>query len=131
MPFAKKFAIIYLYKNYDAVKAYPSNNGYLILLYDRPGNGLRSKLIEIGQDGISNYSLTNTFTKPVSLNIQQNGDYYVTDTSGQYGTLFFRTFVSDGSGNTTGSSSSSGGTGSSSGTNGSSGGGGIGGGVSA
>ena len=99
----------YVYNNYDAVKAFPVNNSYLILLFDRPGNGLRSKLIRIGQDGTTNYALTNTFTKPVSLDIRENGKYYVTDTTGQYGTLYFRTFISDGGGNTTGAGNTNGG----------------------
>jgi len=105
----------YTYNGYDTVKALPVNNDYLVLLYDRQGNGLRSKLIKIGADGQNYYSLTNTFTRPVSLNIAENGNYYVTDTTGQIGTIFIRTFVDDGAssgvsaGSSSGSSSNSGG----------------------
>ena len=104
------------YNGYDVVKSLPNNNNYLTLLYDRQGNGLRSKLIEISVDGQENYSLTNTFTKPISLNIVENGNYYVTDSTGQIGTLFFRQFVPDGASggivsSTSGNSNSSGGSG--------------------
>jgi hypothetical protein len=101
------------YPGFDAVKAIPQDNDFLILLYDRQANGLRSKLTRVGQDGKSNYNLTNVFTKPVSLDLKENNNYYVTDTTGKIGTIFDRQFVGDGSGNSTGigstSSSSSGG----------------------
>ena len=102
----------YQYENFDAVKAYPNDDNYLILLNDRLGK-IRSKLIEISQDGTNTYSLSNIFTRPVSLDIQENGYFYVTDITGQYGTIYFRTFVADGSGNSTGQSGgpSGGGTG--------------------
>ena len=84
----------------------------MILLNDRLGK-IRSKLIEISQDGTNTYSLSNIFTRPFSLDIQENGYFYVTDITGQYGTIYFRTFVADGSGNSTGQSGgpSGGGTG--------------------
>lgn len=106
----------YDYQNFDAVKAYPKDDNYLILINDRLGK-IRSKLIEISQDGTNNYSLSNVFTRPVSLDIQENGYYYVTDITGQYGTIYFRTFVADGSGNSTGQSGGASGGGSSSGGN--------------
>ncbi len=93
----------YQYENLDAVKAYPNNDNYLVLLNDRIGR-IRSKLIEISQDGTNTYSLSNIFTRPVSLDIQENGLFYVTDITGQYGNIYFRTFVGDGSGNSTGQS---------------------------
>jgi len=92
----------YEFANFDAVKAYSEDDSYLILLNDRLG-GIRSKLIKIGQDGSNQYSLSNVFSRPVSLEIKENGYYYVTDLTGQYGSIFFRTFVADGSGNSTGS----------------------------
>jgi hypothetical protein len=98
----------YTFSNFDAVKAYSEDDGYLILLNDRLG-GIRSKLVKVGQDGSNQYTLSNAFSRPVSLEIKENGYYYVTDLTGQYGTIFFRTFVADGSGNSTGSSSSGGG----------------------
>jgi len=114
----------FLYNGFDAVKSIPNNNDYLVLLYDRQGNGLRSKLIQIGADGAINYSLTNTFTKPVSLSVVENGNFYVTDTTGQIGTLFFRNFVADGAstGVSAGSNGGTGNGGSGNGASGSSGG---------
>jgi hypothetical protein len=105
----------YKYTNFDAVKAYPQNDDYLVLLNDRIG-GIRSKLIRMAQDGTTNFSASNIFTRPVSLDIQENDQFYVTDITGQYGTIYFRTFVADGSGNSTGTS----GTGSNTGSGGSS-----------
>ena len=93
----------YTYNNFDAVKAYPQDDNYLVLLNDRIG-GIRSKLIRIAQDGTSNFTASNIFTRPVSLDIQENNQFYVTDITGQYGTIYFRTFVADGSGNSTGTS---------------------------
>jgi hypothetical protein len=93
----------YQYENLDAVKAYPNDDNYLILLNDRLGR-IRSKLIEISQDGTNTYSLSNVFTRPVSLAIEENGFFYVTDITGQYGNIYFRTFIGDGSGNSTGQS---------------------------
>lgn len=107
----------YSYETFDAVKAYPEDDDYLILLNDRLG-GVRSKLVKIGQDGTNNYSISNVFTRPVSLDIQENGNYYVTDVTGQYGTIYFRTFVQDGSGNSTGSSGGASGGGSDTGGSG-------------
>ena len=83
------------------MKAYPDNDDFVILLNDRL-KSIRSKLIKIGQDGTTKYSVTNTFSRPVSLELADNGNYYVTDLTGQYGTIFFRTFVQDGSGNSQG-----------------------------
>lgn len=86
----------FVYNGYDTVKALPFDNQYLVLLYDRQGNGLRSKLIRVGIDGKTNYALTNVFSKPVSLDIAENSNYYVTDTTGQIGTIFIRQFIADG-----------------------------------
>lgn len=91
----------YRYAGYDAVKAYPENDDFLVLLNDRL-KSIRSKLIKIGQDGTNKYSVTNTFSRPASLELADNGNYYVTDLTGQYGEIFFRTFVQDGSGNSAG-----------------------------
>ena len=90
------------YKGFDTVKSLPIENDFLILLYDRQANGLRSKLIRVGQDGRTNYAINNLFIKPVSLRIGDEGDYYVTDTTGQIGTIFERQFIPDGSGNSNG-----------------------------
>lgn len=87
------------YRGFDTVKALPDGEDYLILLHDRQASGLRSKLIKVSPDGRINYSLTNVFTRPVSLDIKENEQYYVTDTTGQIGTIFVREFVDDGGGN--------------------------------
>jgi hypothetical protein len=92
----------------SVVKTIPVNNEYLVLLYDWATLGLKSRVVKIQIDGTTDYSLTNIMTKPVSVNTQDNGFYYVTDTSGQLGVVFFRQFVGDGTGN--GITSTTGGT---------------------
>jgi hypothetical protein len=85
----------FVFNGFDVVKTLPYNNNYITILYDRLGNGIRSKLISLGQDGSINYTLTNFLNKPVSLSIKENGLFYVTDVQGQVGQLFFRTFPLD------------------------------------
>lgn len=93
------------FNGFDTVKALPENNNYTILLYDRNANGLRSKLIKVSPDGKTNYSLTNVFTRPVSLEKKENESYYITDTTGKFGSIFIRQFILDGSGNSSGAGS--------------------------
>lgn len=97
------------FNNYDAVKALSDESSILVLLNDRIGK-IKSKLLRLNQDGTVSYNLSNVFTRPVSLDIKENGYYYVTDITGQYGTIFNRTFVGDGSGSSSGSNQSGGGT---------------------
>ncbi len=96
------------YVGFDAVQAYPQDNDFVILLNDRLSS-LRSKLLKIGQDGTTKYSVTNQFSRPVSLDVSEDDNYYVTDLTGQYGTIFFRTFVEDGAGTSSGQTTGSGG----------------------
>lgn len=89
------------YNNLDTVKALPTpDNSFLILINDRI-SGLKSNLLKVAQDGAVNASYGNVFTQPVSLSIKENGNYYVSDTTGQIGTIYFRSFIADGSGNST------------------------------
>jgi hypothetical protein len=103
--------------NSTVAKAIPDSNEYVAILYDWAGLGLRSKLVRIKPDSTTDFVLNNVLNKPVSLNSQLNGKYYVTDTTGQLGNIFFRKFISDGSGNTIGAANTGGGSGNSSGGN--------------
>jgi len=85
----------FTFSGFDVVKSLPYNNNYVTILYDRLGNGIRSKLISLGQDGSIKYTLTNVLNKPVSLSIKENGLFYVTDSLGQVGQIFFRSFPLD------------------------------------
>ena len=98
------------------MKAQPEGEDFVVILNDRL-KSIKSKLIKIGQDGATKYSVTNTFTRPVSLNIAENNFYYVTDLTGQYGKIFFRSFTQDGAGSSGGNSGGSGGTGGTGGGN--------------
>jgi len=113
----KNFFINKLQFSSTVVKAVPDANEYVALLYDWEGLGLRSKLIRVRPDSTTNFVVSNVLSKPVSLNLQLNGKYYVTDTTGQLGSVFFRKFIADGSGNTIGAANTGSGTGSSSGGN--------------
>lgn len=97
----------YSFKDYDAVKSEPFEDDYLVLLNDRIGS-IRSKLIKIKSDGTVSYSASNIFTRPVSLKIKEDDKYYVTDTTGQYGTIYFRSFVTDGNPNSSGGTNTNG-----------------------
>lgn len=103
--------------NSTVAKAIPDSNEYVAILYDWAGLGLRSKLVRIKPDSTTDFVLNNVLNKPVSLNSQLNGKYYVTDTTGQLGNIFFRKFISDGSGNTIGVANTGSGSGNSSGGN--------------
>jgi hypothetical protein len=103
--------------NSTVAKAIPDSNEYVAILYDWAGLGLRSKLVRIKPDSTTDFVLNNVLNKPVSLNSQLNGKYYVTDTTGQLGNIFFRKFISDGSGNTIGAANTGSGSGNSSGGN--------------
>ena len=85
----------YLFSGYDAVKAEPLDNDYVVLINDRIGF-IRSKLVKIANDGRIAYSTSSALTRPVSLKIQEDGNYYVTDITGQYGNIYFRSFTPDG-----------------------------------
>ena len=85
----------YSYNGFDVVQGIPYNNNFSLVLYDRQGNGLRSKLLQIGQDGTPISSVNNVFNKPVSVTVKENGFYYVTDSQGPLGKIFDRTFIGD------------------------------------
>ena len=85
----------YVYSGFDVVQGIPDSNNYSLILYDRQGNGLRSKFLQISQDGSPINSVNNTFNKPVSVAIKENGLYYITDSQGPLGVIFDRTFIGD------------------------------------
>jgi hypothetical protein len=85
----------YTYSGFDVVQGIQKDSNYGIILYDRQASGLRSKLLEINQDGTPVSSVNNVFNKPVSLQVRENGLYYVTDNKGPLGAIFDRTFIGD------------------------------------